>query len=71
MMNESEKISFRDYYFSLPTEEQRKLREEFLSRSGLSYPSFYGKLHRKKYRPLERNLLEELTGETFSWDFLK
>lgn len=54
------KMALKGHYDSLPEEQRVILREQFLSESGLSLPSFYQKLREDKFRPLERNLFHRL-----------
>jgi len=61
----NEKISFKDYFDSLPTEESNVVRDEMLRSSGISYPSFYGKLQSGKWKPLELKELCRITNKEF------
>jgi len=61
----NEKISFKDYFDSLPTEESNVVRDEMLRSSGISYPSFYGKLQSGKWKPLELKELGRITNKEF------
>lgn len=61
----NEKISFKDYFDSLPTEESNIVRDEMLRSSGISYPSFYGKLQSGKWKPLELKELGRITNKEF------
>jgi hypothetical protein len=60
-----EKMSFKDYFNSLPTEESNAIRDKMLQSSGMSYPSFYGKIQSGKWKPLEIRELERITGKEF------
>lgn len=63
-MNEKlTEMVFKDYYESLPMEEKLKLRDDFLSRTGLSIITFYQKLRTNNFRPLERELLNDLLNK--------
>ena len=61
----NEKISFKDYFDSLPTEESNVVRDQMLRSSGISYPSFYGKLQSGKWKPLELKELGRITNKEF------
>ena len=67
-MAKNEKKTFVEYYSSLPKEEQLIVRNKFLSQSGISYPTFYSKLSRKRYNLLEQKALEDITNQKFIWD---
>lgn len=71
MSNDLEKLSkitFRDYYHSLDNSNRTALKCEIMKNFGISYPTFYSKLSRGKYSPLEKNEIERLCGRTFIWE---
>lgn len=47
-------------YERLPIKERLKLRDEYLRESGMSLITFYDKLRKDSFKPLERNLFEKL-----------
>lgn len=62
-MKKTEKSNIPNYkslIMMMPKETRLALRDEFLKKSGLPYPSFYTKLRRNKFRLLEMNLMNEL-----------
>lgn len=62
----NEKINnFVKWYDSLEPDKKRDVREEFLRRSGLRYPSWFYKIKKKSFQPLEMQLLEDITGQTY------
>ena len=56
---------FKSYYQNLPEEERVRVRDEFLSRSGLVYSSWYGKLQRDAFSKLELESLQEICKKKF------
>ena len=60
------KEAFLDYYEGLPDDEKRRVRDEFLDRTGLSYPSWYTKRTRGRMSKPELAILSEITGRDFS-----
>lgn len=66
MKKKFDKDAFGAYYNALPEDEKRRVRDEFLSATGLSYPSWYTKRCRGVFKPLELKLLEKITGKNFS-----
>ena len=62
-----EKMTFSDYYKSLEASDKKRIRSEFISRSGIEFPTFYTKLNSGKYSLLEQKLLEELCSTEFFW----
>lgn len=63
----TEKMTFKDYYQSLDEELKKLVRNQFLEESGISYPTFYSKLTRENYTPLERRALEAICQTNFIW----
>lgn len=59
------KKSFLEYYSEVNSAEKKRIRDSFIKESGLSYPSWYSKLARKNFTPLEMKCLEELCGKSF------
>lgn len=60
-MNEKpEKMVLRYYYDKLTGKEKLRRRDEYLRRSGMSLITFYYKLRTETFRPLERELFDEL-----------
>lgn len=66
MRKKFDKMAFAVYYNALTEDEKRKVRDEFLSATELSYPSWYTKRSRGTFKPLELKLLEKITGRNFS-----
>jgi hypothetical protein len=61
-----EKVAnFIDFYQRQDVNERRRIREEFLKTSGLSYPAWYAKLQRKKFSALEIRALEDICHQEF------
>lgn len=50
-------------YDRLPRKEKLELRDEYLKESGMSLITFYDKLRKDSFKPLERNLLEKLFND--------
>ena len=66
MQKMEEKINnFILYYKSLDKEKKKELREAFLKKTLLSYPSWYVKLARGKFSILELDLLGRICGDVF------
>lgn len=55
-----QKIVFKNHYGLLPVKIRTALRDEFLTESGLPFPSFYHKINTNTFRPLEAALMEKL-----------
>lgn len=51
---------FSKYYKSLPLQDRNRIRDKFLERTGLAYPSWYSKLASGHFSKLEISLLEDL-----------
>ena len=47
----------------LPRKEKLKLRDEYLKESGISLITFYDKLRKDSFKPLERSLFEKLFND--------
>ena len=54
------KMVLRYHYDKLPDKEKLRRRDEYLRRSGMSIITFYYKLRTETFRPLERELFDEL-----------
>lgn len=61
---EIQKMPFRDYYDQLGEEQRVELRTQIMNESGMSYPTFYYKLSKRKFLPLERVMIAELCGKS-------
>jgi hypothetical protein len=57
---------FIDFYKNQDIEERRRIREAFLEKSRLSYPSWYAKMKRKVFNSLELSALSEICGHEFA-----
>lgn len=53
-------LTFKDHYNSLSDEEKKEVRNQFLARSGISYPGFYKKMKYGSFSPLEMDELESI-----------
>lgn len=54
------KMAPKYHYDQLPRAMKLKLRDEFLSKSGMSLITFYDKMRKDSFKPLERELFELL-----------
>lgn len=64
IMEESlSKIVPKYQYEQLPRKEKLKLRDEYLKESGMSLITFYDKLRKNSFKPLERDLFEKLFND--------
>ena len=50
-------------YDRLPRKEKLKLRDEYLKESGMSLITFYDKLRKDSFKPLERRVFEKLFND--------
>lgn len=66
MARKFDKKAFERYYDSLSSEEKKRVRDEFLEATGLSYPSWFTKRSRGFFSILELQKLQEITGIDFS-----
>lgn len=64
-MGKMVKGDVRDYLRGLSEEERVRVRDEFLALSGLSYPSWYGKLAGGQFSRLELWALGNICGVRF------
>lgn len=53
-------LTFKDFYNSLPDEEKKEVRNQFLGKSGISYPGFYKKMKDGSFSPLEMEVLASI-----------
>lgn len=62
----SEKVNdFLSLFRTREVEERKRIRDEFLRKSGLSYPAWYSKMTRKSFSPLELDVLGKICGKDF------
>lgn len=66
--NKLEEMTFGSYYQSLDKEHKTSLKNNIMENFGISYPTFYSKLSRGNYSPLEKKEIERLCGMTFTWE---
>lgn len=59
-----DKMVFTDYYNTLPDKDKETVRNEVLSQSGMSYPTFYYKLRNNSFKPLELKLIEKIVSSS-------
>lgn len=57
--------NFIVFYQHQEIAERRRIREEFLRESRMSYPAWYAKLHRKVFSALELAALGKICGKYF------
>lgn len=57
--------NFIVFYDKQTIEERRRIREEFLERSGITYPGWYAKLSRKTFTRLELSALGNICKRKF------
>lgn len=61
IMNEkTSKMVPKNHYYQMEKATRLKLRNEFLKRSGMSLITFYDKLRKDSFKPLERELYENI-----------
>ncbi len=53
-------IPFRVWYDALSNVEKRKFRGELIRVSGMQFPTFYSKLRRNSFTPLEMKAMSEI-----------
>lgn len=61
-----DKKKFEEYYKSIPFHEQKRVRDEFLKVSELSYPAWFTKRQRGTFSALEMGALKKITGINFA-----
>ena len=54
--------NFLVHYFTLPAEERKRIRDAFIERTAISVFTWYSKLRRRNYNPLEIEELERICG---------
>lgn len=59
---ESKSMSIREWYDTLGTLEKREFRDELILVSGMQPPTFYSKLKRGNYSPLEMDAIKKIVG---------
>ena len=64
-MEESKKMTFKDYYKSLILKEKKRIRVEFMAGSGISYPGFNTKIARGNFTLLEKELMKRICDFEF------
>jgi len=57
-----EKKTFEEHYKILSEKEKTEIRDRFLEMTGLSYPSWYGKIRNMNFSKLEMKALLEICG---------
>lgn len=57
-------MAISDYYKSIPTKSERaRFREEVLSKTGISFPSFYTKMRMNSWNKAEIFVIEHIMKE--------
>ena len=70
-MNEninSEKVTFENYYNSLPDGTKKRLLLEYMRMTEQSIGTFYNKKKNKRFTLVEKKLLEDLAKKNIAWD---
>jgi hypothetical protein len=57
--------NFIDFYKQQDVGRRRIIRDEFLEKSGMTYPAWYSKLRRNVFSKLELITLGDICGERF------
>ncbi len=60
MSEKTSKMVLKYHYDRMEKSTRLRLRDEFLRRSGMSLITFYDKLRKDSFKPLERELFENL-----------
>ncbi|RGT30752.1 hypothetical protein [Bacteroides clarus] len=60
MSEKTSKMAPKYHYDQMEKTTRLKLRDEFLKRSGMSLITFYDKLRKDSFKPLERELYENI-----------
>lgn len=60
-----QKMGFISYYTSLDLIEKKRIRDEFLKETELSYPAWFTKIRRNSFSPLEKKALQEICNLKF------
>lgn len=58
------KMVFKDYYDTLSDADKETVRNQILSESGMSYTTFYYKLRKNSFKPLEVRLIRKIISDT-------
>ncbi len=61
-MNKTAEKTFEDHYKGLSEKERVEVRDKFLEKTGLSYPSWYGKIRNMNFTKLEMTALCDICG---------
>lgn len=61
-----DKEKFDEFYKGLTDQARKKVRDEFLAATGLSYPSWFTKRSKGVFSPLEIKELKRITNIDFS-----
>lgn len=64
-MCKTAKKTFEDHYKGLSEKERIEIRDKFLEATGLSYPSWYGKIRTFSFSKLEQKELFAICGLAF------
>lgn len=59
-MGKTEKKTFEDFYKGLDEKKKTEIRDRFLEMTGLSYPSWYGKIRNMNFSKLEMKALLDI-----------
>ncbi|MCF0254903.1 MAG: hypothetical protein HUK10_01260 [Bacteroides heparinolyticus] len=60
MEEQFSKMVLKHHYDRLPRKMKLKLRNEYLKKSGMSLITFYEKLRKESFKPLERELFDNI-----------
>ena len=60
-----EKMSFKDYFESLDTNESNAIRDQMIALSGIAYSTFYDKVRKQNWSPLQLKELCRITNQQF------
>jgi hypothetical protein len=60
MEEKTSKMVFKYHYDQMEKTMKLKLRDEYLERSGMSLITFYDKLRKDSFKPLERELFNNI-----------
>jgi len=64
-MKKSTNKKFSEFYKELTVQERVNVRDAFLDKSGLRYPSWYSKIKEGQFSKLELDALSEICGVEF------
>lgn len=62
-------IPFRAWYDALDNTEKRRFRDELIRVSGMQFPTFYSKLRRNSFSPLEMKAMSEIINSIAGLQF--